>query len=192
MRQCRRRYRLDAIALTSSKADVAYEVTHNGEVVLASMCTPEVLMSCNGTIPLQWMIDTDASFHVLPRRERCSNVIAECSITSAETCLPCNEFDSEFDLLVSSESIQDGTVRATTILPRRDPLNSLRLYEGGFNVKERHYWSSVAFTGIWAFSMAFVCLAAGIATLLWWFCDRDSGMTSVLPAHSDILRGRHC
>ncbi|KAI5071444.1 hypothetical protein GOP47_0013695 [Adiantum capillus-veneris] len=95
-------------------------------------------------------------------------------------------------LVVSSETIQDGTVRATTILPRRDPLNSLRLYEGGFNMKDRYYWSSVAFTGIWAFSLAFVCLAAGTATSLWWSWDKDSGMTSVLPAHSDILRGLYC
>ncbi|MCO5597080.1 hypothetical protein L7F22_051154 [Adiantum nelumboides] len=59
--------RLDATTLTTSEADVVYEVTHNGEVVLASMCTLEVLMSCDGTLSLQWMLDTDAPFHVSQR-----------------------------------------------------------------------------------------------------------------------------
>ncbi|MCO5575871.1 hypothetical protein L7F22_029676 [Adiantum nelumboides] len=42
MRQCRRQHRLDATALTTSEADVVYEVTHDSEVVLASMCNPKL------------------------------------------------------------------------------------------------------------------------------------------------------
>ncbi|KAJ0663755.1 putative transmembrane protein [Helianthus annuus] len=30
---------------------------------------------------------------------------------------------------------------------RKDPLNKFRKYKGGWNIKERHYWASVAFTG---------------------------------------------
>ncbi|KAK1429651.1 hypothetical protein QVD17_11865 [Tagetes erecta] len=29
---------------------------------------------------------------------------------------------------------------------RKDPLNKFRIYTGGWNIKERHYWASVAFT----------------------------------------------
>ncbi|MCO5559437.1 hypothetical protein L7F22_013037 [Adiantum nelumboides] len=64
MQQRRRQHRLVATALTTLEADVVYEVTYNSEVILASMCTPEVLMSCDGTLPSQWMLDTNASFHV--------------------------------------------------------------------------------------------------------------------------------
>ncbi|MCO5604571.1 hypothetical protein L7F22_058739 [Adiantum nelumboides] len=39
----RARSRLDATALTTSKADDVYEVTHDDEIVLASMYTPEVI-----------------------------------------------------------------------------------------------------------------------------------------------------
>ncbi|MCO5578024.1 hypothetical protein L7F22_031862 [Adiantum nelumboides] len=52
IRQHKRQHRLDAKVLTTLEVDVVYEVIHDGEVVLA-----------------QWMLDTDALFHVSPRRK---------------------------------------------------------------------------------------------------------------------------
>ncbi|CAK9219290.1 unnamed protein product [Sphagnum troendelagicum] len=61
-------------------------------------------------------------------------------------------------------------------IPRLDPLHKFKRYTGGFNVTNVHYWSvgpsttttpSVAFTGIWAYTMAIVCLLCGVLLLVW-------------------------
>ncbi|KAH9573356.1 hypothetical protein CY35_02G203500, partial [Sphagnum magellanicum] len=52
-------------------------------------------------------------------------------------------------------------------IPRLDPLDKFKRYTGGFNVTNVHYWSSVAFTGIWAYTMAIVCLLCGVLLLVW-------------------------
>lgn len=57
-----------------------------------------------------------------------------------------------------SEAIRqsDDTVRV-------DPLKSFKKYRGGFNITNKHYWSSTIFTGIYGYAIAVVWLLCGIA-----------------------------
>ncbi|CAH2043250.1 unnamed protein product [Thlaspi arvense] len=45
---------------------------------------------------------------------------------------------------------------------RRDPLNSFRYYEGGFDVGDKHYWAATAFTGIHGYAVAGVLIIGGV------------------------------
>ncbi|KAK1270247.1 hypothetical protein QJS04_geneDACA006185 [Acorus gramineus] len=45
---------------------------------------------------------------------------------------------------------------------RVDPLNHLRRYRGGYDITNKHYWSSTIFTGIYGYSIAVLCLLIGI------------------------------
>ncbi|XP_015697624.2 uncharacterized protein LOC102714050 [Oryza brachyantha] len=45
---------------------------------------------------------------------------------------------------------------------RTDPLNSLRKYEGGYNITNKHYWSSTIFTGSPGYVIAALWLIGGI------------------------------
>ncbi|CAN8251456.1 unnamed protein product [Cochlearia groenlandica] len=44
---------------------------------------------------------------------------------------------------------------------RRDPLNSLRYYKGGFNVRDKHYWAATAFTGFHGYAVAGMLIITG-------------------------------
>ncbi|KAH7439292.1 hypothetical protein KP509_04G054400 [Ceratopteris richardii] len=78
------------------------------------------------------------------------------------------------------------------VLPRRDPLKSLQIYKGGFDMKDSHYWSSVAFTGVWAFGMALICLTTGIASAVFWSWNKGRAVKSARKSHFDILPGLYC
>ncbi|CAI0397045.1 unnamed protein product [Linum tenue] len=52
-------------------------------------------------------------------------------------------------------SNDDGTVRI-------DPLDKFKKYRGGFDITSKNYWSSTAFTGIYGYAIAALCLLAGI------------------------------
>ncbi|CAI0541110.1 unnamed protein product [Linum tenue] len=54
-----------------------------------------------------------------------------------------------------SNNDNDGTVRI-------DPLDKLKKYRGGFDITSKNYWSSTAFTGIYGYAIAALCLLAGI------------------------------
>ncbi|XP_027344055.1 uncharacterized protein LOC113856437 [Abrus precatorius] len=56
-----------------------------------------------------------------------------------------------------SESIRhpDNTIRV-------DPLDNFRKYRGGFNITNKHYWSSVIFTGVYGYAIGVFCLLCGI------------------------------
>ncbi|XP_010559144.1 PREDICTED: uncharacterized protein LOC104827634 [Tarenaya hassleriana] len=45
---------------------------------------------------------------------------------------------------------------------RRDPLKSFRYYNGGFDVRNKHYWSSAAFTGVHGYVVAGVWSLSGV------------------------------
>ncbi|KAL1196473.1 hypothetical protein V5N11_023164 [Cardamine amara subsp. amara] len=45
---------------------------------------------------------------------------------------------------------------------RRDPLNNFRYYNGGFDVRNKHYWAATTFTGIHGYAVAGVLILAGI------------------------------
>ncbi|KAL1561382.1 hypothetical protein AAHA92_04093 [Salvia divinorum] len=55
-----------------------------------------------------------------------------------------------------SSSYLDDTVRV-------DPLDGFKKYRGGYDIKDKNYWSSTAFTGIYGYSIAVVWLLCGVA-----------------------------
>ncbi|MCO5591813.1 hypothetical protein L7F22_045805 [Adiantum nelumboides] len=105
MRQRKGQHRLDATTLTTSEENVVYEVTHNGEVVLASMCTPELeqpASSCETQVVVQALCPSVDS-HVA-RQE---------SSDSTMTCVDDRHFDALKSFtdtpLPMSESLSHGT-----------------------------------------------------------------------------------
>ncbi|KAI4324338.1 hypothetical protein L6164_023885 [Bauhinia variegata] len=63
------------------------------------------------------------------------------------------EQDSEND---SNSNINGNTVRV-------DPLDNFRKYRGGFDITNKHYWSSVIFTGVYGYAIGVICLLCGMA-----------------------------
>ncbi|XVF84346.1 hypothetical protein PTKIN_Ptkin17bG0029400 [Pterospermum kingtungense] len=49
----------------------------------------------------------------------------------------------------------DNTVRV-------DPLDNFNKYRGGFDITNKHYWSSVAFTGVYGYAIGLLWLLSGI------------------------------
>ncbi|KAJ3700773.1 hypothetical protein LUZ61_004478 [Rhynchospora tenuis] len=58
---------------------------------------------------------------------------------------------------------------------RHDFLNKFRLYVGGWDITNKHYWSSVAFTGVSGFSFAAIWFLCFGATLSLHFCRKWRG-----------------
>eukprot|EP00899_Mesostigma_viride_P016472 jgi/Mesvir1/24826/Mv22066-RA.1 len=54
------------------------------------------------------------------------------------------------------------TRRLLSLIKRRDVTNSFKTYDQGFQPDDKHYWTSLAYTGIWGYIIA----AVGILTLL--------------------------
>ncbi|XP_030536584.1 uncharacterized protein LOC115745269 isoform X2 [Rhodamnia argentea] len=63
----------------------------------------------------------------------------------------------------------DNTVRV-------DPLDNFKKYRGGYNLTNKHYWSSTIFTGVYGYAVAILWLLIGVAygfyMLLARFCGR--------------------
>ncbi|XP_022730635.1 uncharacterized protein LOC111285439 [Durio zibethinus] len=54
---------------------------------------------------------------------------------------------------------------------RKDPLNGFKRYTGGWNIRERHYWASVAFTALPLFAIAAIWFVGfGLCLLLIFLC----------------------
>ncbi|KAG4961446.1 hypothetical protein JHK87_038079 [Glycine soja] len=49
----------------------------------------------------------------------------------------------------------DNTIRV-------DPLDHFQKYRGGFNITNKHYWSSVIFTGVYGYAIGVLCILCGI------------------------------
>ncbi|KAI3768271.1 hypothetical protein L2E82_18813 [Cichorium intybus] len=45
---------------------------------------------------------------------------------------------------------------------RPDPLRHFRLYKGGYDIRDKHYWASTAFTGIHGYAMAGIWMLFGL------------------------------
>ncbi|KAE9585947.1 hypothetical protein Lal_00009856 [Lupinus albus] len=63
--------------------------------------------------------------------------------------------DSVLDNVSESIIQQENTNRV-------DPLDNLKKYIGGFNITNKHYWSSLIFTGIYGYSIGVLFLLCGI------------------------------
>ncbi|KAL8491811.1 hypothetical protein ACS0TY_023424 [Phlomoides rotata] len=58
-------------------------------------------------------------------------------------------------LAAESGRFSDDTVRV-------DPLDKLKKYRGGYDITNKHYWGSTAFTGIYGYVLAVVWLLCGV------------------------------
>ncbi|XP_061354973.1 uncharacterized protein LOC133299520 [Gastrolobium bilobum] len=45
---------------------------------------------------------------------------------------------------------------------RFDPLNNFKKYRGGFDISNKHYWSSVVFTGVYGYAIGVLWLLSGL------------------------------
>ncbi|RDY03808.1 hypothetical protein CR513_12564, partial [Mucuna pruriens] len=63
--------------------------------------------------------------------------------------------DSVPDNVSEAVRQQDNTIRV-------DPLDHFEKYRGGFNITNKHYWSSVIFTGVYGYAIGVLCLLCGI------------------------------
>ncbi|WVZ72029.1 hypothetical protein U9M48_020549 [Paspalum notatum var. saurae] len=70
---------------------------------------------------------------------------------------------------------------------RPDVLHHLKLYEGGWNVTNKHYWASVSFTGVSGFLLAVLWfIIFGIAAA--GRCYFGSNMVKGKVSHADVVR----
>ncbi|KAK7272003.1 hypothetical protein RJT34_28325 [Clitoria ternatea] len=63
--------------------------------------------------------------------------------------------DSLADNVTESVRQPDNTIRV-------DPLDNFKKYRGGFNITNKHYWSSVIFTGVYGYAIGVFCLLCGM------------------------------
>ncbi|KAL5152398.1 hypothetical protein HKD37_13G038544 [Glycine soja] len=67
--------------------------------------------------------------------------------------------------LSPSDSVADNVSEAI-IQPdntiRVDPLDHFQKYRGGFNITNKHYWSSAIFTGVYGYAIGVLCILCGI------------------------------
>ncbi|KAK7402241.1 hypothetical protein VNO78_14347 [Psophocarpus tetragonolobus] len=67
--------------------------------------------------------------------------------------------------LSPSDSVADNVSEAITQpdnTTRVDPLDHFEKYRGGFNITNKHYWSSVIFVGVYGYAIGVFCLLCGI------------------------------
>ncbi|WJX45570.1 hypothetical protein P8452_32440 [Trifolium repens] len=71
--------------------------------------------------------------------------------------------DSKTDNVSQPITQQDHTIRV-------DPLDNFKKYRGGFNITNKHYWSSVVFTGIYGYAIGVLWLLCGVLFVTITFC----------------------
>lgn len=70
---------------------------------------------------------------------------------------------------------------------RPDLLHHLRMYGGGWNITNKHYWASVSFTGVAGFLLAALWfISFGIAAASFCFCKSRMGKGNV--SHADVAQ----
>ncbi|EEF28541.1 uncharacterized protein LOC8284758 [Ricinus communis] len=94
-----------------------------------------------------------------------------------------NSSEPGTDLLDRSNVTQsDDTVRV-------DPLDNFKKYRGGYDITNKHYWSSTVFTGIYGYAIGILWLLAGIVyggvLIASKYCckSRKEKLTKRLPCH---------
>lgn len=69
---------IDSVDLTVTGSDTVSEYTSDSEVTFASCIAPDFLTSEDSALPLHWLLDRDATFHVTPYRS--VDILAECVV----------------------------------------------------------------------------------------------------------------
>ncbi|KAJ9178513.1 hypothetical protein P3X46_010391 [Hevea brasiliensis] len=83
-------------------------------------------------------------------------VIVICSNFIAAQTIQTNGSEPGTNLLeTNNDSLSDDTVRV-------DPLDHFKKYRGGYDITNKHYWSSTAFTGVYGYVIGVLWLLAGI------------------------------
>ncbi|KAF5752828.1 hypothetical protein HS088_TW01G00746 [Tripterygium wilfordii] len=62
----------------------------------------------------------------------------------------------------SSEFCVHGSPTQEHTFKRPDPLGHFKFYNGGFNVTNKHYWASLAFTGVHGYAIAAIWVICGL------------------------------
>ncbi|KAL8160731.1 hypothetical protein V2J09_002268 [Rumex salicifolius] len=72
-------------------------------------------------------------------------------------------------------------------LHRRDPLGHFEFYNGGYDIRDKHYWASAAFTGVHGYAVAAVWVACGLGFGLLFITKSVTSNTtnSNVSQHSD-------
>ncbi|XP_059305078.1 uncharacterized protein LOC132056758 [Lycium ferocissimum] len=63
--------------------------------------------------------------------------------------------------LVEIEKVSGSTQQSDDTV-RIDPLKNFKKYRGGYDITEKHYWSSTVFTGIYGYAIAVIWLLCGL------------------------------
>ncbi|XVF65667.1 hypothetical protein PTKIN_Ptkin09bG0268000 [Pterospermum kingtungense] len=61
-----------------------------------------------------------------------------------------------------NSSNESQSMRQSNDTVRVDPLDNFNKYKGGFNITNKHYWSSVIFTGVYGYTIGLLWLLCGI------------------------------
>ncbi|MED6144674.1 hypothetical protein PIB30_017775 [Stylosanthes scabra] len=64
-------------------------------------------------------------------------------------------------VLPPADSPADNAPEQVLQLDRVDPLDNFRKYRGGFDITNKHYWSSLIFTGVYGYAIGVFCLLCG-------------------------------
>ncbi|MED6170819.1 hypothetical protein PIB30_034729 [Stylosanthes scabra] len=64
-------------------------------------------------------------------------------------------------VLPPADSPADNAPEQIWQLDRVDPLDDFRKYRGGFDITNKHYWSSLIFTGVYGYAIGVFCLLCG-------------------------------
>lgn len=62
----------------------------------------------------------------------------------------------------TNSSNESQPMRQSDDTVRVDPLKNLKRYRGGFDITNKHYWSSVLFTGVYGYAIGLLWLLSGI------------------------------
>ncbi|KAK7257888.1 hypothetical protein RIF29_32195 [Crotalaria pallida] len=68
------------------------------------------------------------------------------------------------------ENVSEPITKQNNSTIRVDPLDNFKRYRGGFNITNKHYWSSVVFTGIFGYAIGVLWLLCGMVYLVTIFC----------------------
>ncbi|OIT08793.1 hypothetical protein A4A49_65602 [Nicotiana attenuata] len=64
--------------------------------------------------------------------------------------------------MVAQKSVVFGFIDHDQVSKRPDPLHQFKLYNGTYNLGNKHYWASAAFTGIHGYAIAGIWLLFGL------------------------------
>ncbi|KAI3900202.1 hypothetical protein MKW92_042462 [Papaver armeniacum] len=88
----------------------------------------------------------------------------------------------------ASPHVNGNEVVMRMVYNRPNPLHGFRHYNGGYNITNRDYWASVAFTGVHGYAMAGIWVLGGLGIgvfLIFKNCCRRSRSSSNIADHSN-------